>query len=192
MFFSFRYSTPNLNFKSHIDGRIKKANNTFYSVRRNVFGLNYDAKLAVFKSLLLPKIFFAAPSITLSRASMKKLESFQKRVVKWMSADYHSCYCSLMLNVLPLPMFWQLNNLLYLSKIWHQNTGEMKLYETVKNNRRHTSSKLPTLWTERACSEFCFRTCGVVNLLPHYVDFFNPDGLKNRLLDYKYKKVSQC
>ena len=129
--------SPDLNFMSHIDDRIKKANNTFYSVHRNVSDLNYDAKLAVFKSSLLPKITFAAPSISLSRASMKKLESFQKRVLKWIAADYHSCYCSLMLklNVLPLPMFWQLN--LDLSKIWHQNTGEIKLYETVKNNRRH-------------------------------------------------------
>ena len=169
---------------SHTDDRIKKANKTFYSVHRNVFDLNYDAKLAVFKSSQLPKITFAASSISLSRASMKKLESFQKRVLKWIAADYHSCYCSLMLkrNVLPLPMFWQLN--LDLSKIWHQNTGELKLYETVKNNRRHTSFKLPTLGTERARSEFCFRTCRVVNHLPHYVDFFDPGGLKNRLRLY--------
>ena len=97
-----------LNFMSHIYERIRKANNTFYNVRRNVFDLNDDAKLAVFKSLLLPRITFAAPSISLSRAFMKKLESFQKRILKWIAADNHSCYCSLMLklNVFPLPMFW--------------------------------------------------------------------------------------
>ena len=124
-------------------------------------------------------------SLNFSRASMKKQDSFQKRVLKWIAADYHLCYCSLMpkVKVIPLPMFWQLNNL-YLSEIWHQNTGEIKHYETVKNNRRHTSFKLPTLRTERSRSEFCFRTCRVVIHLPHYVDFFNPDGLKNRLLDY--------
>ena len=39
--------SPDLNFLSHLDERIKKANNTFYSVRRNIFDLNCDAKLAV-------------------------------------------------------------------------------------------------------------------------------------------------
>ena len=54
----------------------------------------------------------------------------------------------------------------------------------MKYNHRHTTFNFATLRTERARSDVCFGTCRVVDLLPHYVDFFDANGLKNWLLDY--------
>ena len=87
-------------------------------------------------------------------------------------------------NVLPLLMFCQLNKVFTFQKIDIIIQEKVKLYETVKYNHRHTTFNCPTLRTERARSDVCLGTCRGVDLPPHYVDFFDANGLKNWLLDY--------
>ena len=61
--------------------------------------------------------------------------------------------------------------------------GKHRSYLKKTFNPRSLTFKfeLPKVRTEKARTEFCFRTCRVTNSLPPHVDFFNPIGLKKRL-----------
>ena len=93
------------------------------------------------------------------------------------------------LNILPLPMFLQLNDMLLLSKITNE---EMRTSISLPERPeiRGRRSKIFKLWKtrrEKGRSEFVFRNCRLVNRLDDYIDFMNPQGLKNRLLKLMWK-----
>ena len=50
---------------------------------------------------------------------------------------------------------------------------------------------IKTARTEKARAEFCFRTCRLANKLPERVAFFEPLGLKNRILDFMWQYFHQ-
>ena len=94
----------------------------FFFIKRNTSATQIRVILNLYKSMLLPILSFACCSFSLFRISLKSLESFQKRVLKWVCRDYHLSHKELLLNcnLLPVPMFFQLKNLLFLSKYFHE------------------------------------------------------------------------
>ena len=136
--------------------------------------------------MLLPILPFACCCFSPSRTSLKLLENIQKRVLNWVCRDYHSTHKELLLkcNLLPVPMFFQLKHLLFLSKYFHEMrfTGvDLNITTTMSKNSRMMFD-IKTARTEKARAEFCFRTCRLANKLPERVAFFEPLGLKNRIL----------
>ena len=113
--------TSNLSWSTHIESKIRKANTVFF-IKRNTSATQIRVRLNLYKSMLLPILSFACCCFSLSRTSLKLLENFQKRVLKWVCRDYHSTHKELLLkcNLLPVPMFFQLKNLLFLSKYFHE------------------------------------------------------------------------
>ena len=67
--------------------------------------------------MILPIITYASPCLHLSKQSQAKNEVFQKRVLKWVLADYKSPYRVLLdkSELLPLSLFLQTLDLLYLT-----------------------------------------------------------------------------
>ena len=69
-----------------------------------------------------------------------------------------------LLNILPLPMFLQLSDVLLLVKLIKDDNCDLVLPEILdEESRQHEIFKLPKRRTERAQSEFVFRTCRVIN-----------------------------
>ena len=82
---------PDLTWNKHIDEKLKKAVQALYFVKRNTsFQTNSLAKLCLYKSMILPIITYASPCLHLSKQSPAKIDVFQKRVLKWVLADYKS------------------------------------------------------------------------------------------------------
>ena len=104
---------------SNIEERLRKANKVLYLLRRNVaVQVKPLIKLGLYKSLILPVLLYGFTCINSSRSELQNLESFQKKAVKWITENEGLNYISQLwlLNILPLPMFLQVNDLLFLRK----------------------------------------------------------------------------
>ena len=124
---------------------------------------------------------------------LKQLEGFQKKAVKWITGlqdvDYKNQIR--LLNILPLPMFLQLNSLLLLSKFMNEDSNCIELPETVQGRGRKNDIFCPTKKrTEKARGEFVFKNCRLANRIDKYVDFSNGTGLKNRIITIMWNFVN--
>ena len=135
--------TSNLSWSTHIESKIRKANTVFFFIKRNTSATQIRVRLNLYKSMLLPILSFACCCFSLSRTSLKLLENFQERVLKRVCRDYHSTHKELLLkcNLLPVSMFFQLKNLLFLSKYFH----ELRFTGVDLNITTTMSKKLPVL-----------------------------------------------
>ena len=102
--------------KIYLEERMKKANRVFYSLRRNVA---FKVKLGLYKSMILTVLMYGSSCCNLNRGYMRNLERFQRKVVYWITnsktlSDIEQLRLS---NLLPLPMYYQLNDLLLLSSL---------------------------------------------------------------------------
>ena len=114
--------------------------------------------------MILPIITCASPCLHLSKQSQAKIEIFQKRVL------------------LPLSLFLQILDLLHLSKLCQNDRQTPKPFEKTFNPRSLAFKfELPKVGTEKASTEFCFKTCRAANFLPPDVEFFNPIDLKKQM-----------
>ena len=196
--------SDNLTWKLHIDERLRKANKMLYLLRRNVaVKVQTLVELGLYKALILPVLLYSFAFVFASRADLHLLENAQKKVLRWITGNKTMRYLSQLkvLNILPLPMFLQLNDMLLLSKITNEEMGtSISLPEWPEIRGR--TSEIFKLWktrTEEGRSEFVFRNCRLVNRLDNYIHFMNPQGLKNRLLklmwnfvDEKYSESNVC
>ena len=108
----------------HLESKLAKANRTFGFLKGNLSqNMARRAKICAYKSLILPVITFASSTWHPSGGIMRLMENFQKRVLKWMKDYGNASYLEnvILLRLLPLPMFLQLNELLLLSKLCHEN-----------------------------------------------------------------------
>ena len=112
--------TSNLSWSTHIGSKIRGANTVFFFIKRNTSATQIRVRLNLFKPMLLPILSFPRCCFSLSRTCLNLLEKFQNRGLKWVCRDYHSTYKELLLKckLLPVSMFFQLKNLLLLSKFF--------------------------------------------------------------------------
>ncbi len=185
--------TGTLKSAKHLEFRLAKANRTFGLLMRNLLqNMARRAKNCAYKSLILPLITFTSSTWHPSRRSMRLMESFQKRVLKWITDYGNASYLEKLIlpRILSLLMFLQLKDLLLLSKLYHDKDGILPLMETYEHQYARLKSrifKFPKLRTEKFRENFYFRTAKVANNLPEEIDFFQPLGLKRRILSYMWK-----
>ena len=114
------FVTKDMTWSLHKSERFKKANKALYLLRRNVSPkVNVSVKLGLYKSILLPILLYGMNCVRLSRGSTRDLESFQKRALNWVCYESNRSYLQQirLLNVLPLPLFMQCNDILLMSKL---------------------------------------------------------------------------
>ena len=102
-------------------------------------------KICAYKSLILPLITFASSTWHPSRGSMRLMECFQKRALKWITGYRNASSFENMvpLRLHPLPMFLQLNDLLLLfSKLYHDKENALPLIETYEHQYGRVKSRL--------------------------------------------------
>ena len=167
-----------------------------YSLRRNVaYNVNTFVKLGLYKSILLPVLTYGCHCANFLRKNLQKLEFFQKKVVKWVCGKHCQNYTDQlrMLNILPLPMFLQTNDLLLLSKLCTDYEHDSIPLPTANNtlDRRLEPFKLPKTRTEKRRGEFVFRTTRVANRIDHLVNFRIEQVLKQRITILMWKFYSE-
>ena len=122
-------------------------------LRRNVaVKVQILVKLGLYKSLILPVLLYGFACVFASRADLHLLENFQKKVVRWITGKKTMSYRSQLkiLNIVPLPMFLQLNDVLLLSKITNEETGtSFSLPERPEIRGRSETFKLRKTRTEK-------------------------------------------
>ena len=125
--------TGTLKAAKHLESRLAKANQTFGFLKRNLSkNMETRVKICAYKSVILPLITFASSTWHPSRGSMRLMECFQKSALKWITGYRNASFFENMvsLRLLPLPMFLQLNDLLLLSKLYHDKENALPLIET--------------------------------------------------------------
>ena len=75
--------TSNLSWSTHSESKIRKDDTVFFFIERNTSAKQIRVRLNLYKSMLLPILSFACCCFSLSRTSIKLLENFQNRVLKW-------------------------------------------------------------------------------------------------------------
>ena len=111
------YIADTLIWSTHIEHRIQKANKVFYCLRNVAFNVKFSVKLGLYESVILPILLYGMNCAYQSRTDQRKLENLQRRVLKWVCRPHRGDYKAQLrlLNVLHLPLFIQLNDLLLLS-----------------------------------------------------------------------------
>ena len=80
-------------------------------------------------------------------------------------------------------MFIQLNDLLLVSKALNEENSAIELPEVhTKETRNNEIFKMTKTRTEKACSEFTFKTCRIANRLENFINLREPS---------LYKKIDQ-
>ena len=183
---------------------MKKANRVFYSLRRNVASkVNMRIKLGLYKSMILPVLMYGSSYCNLNRGDMRNLERFQRKVVSWITNSKTLSYIEQLRlsNLLPLPMYYQLNDLLLLSSLQQIQPTNTKQPVLLGNRsiRRDDYFDLKKELLEKSRGEFLFRTQRIANRLHHSIDFGNQHGLKHRIVKQmwndiimRYKRENVC
>ena len=134
-----------------------------YLLRRNVaVQVKPLIKIGLYKSLILLVLLYGFTCINPSRSELKNLERFQKKAVKWITGTKGVNYISQLwlLNILPLLMLLQVNNLLLLAKVMHESLHCIELSDlTSANGRTKEVFRLQKTRMEKTRSEYTFRNC---------------------------------
>ena len=179
------YIADTLNWSTHIEHRTEKANKVFYCLEKLRLQFQIPMKPGVYKSVILPVLLYGLNCAYQSRTDQRKLENFQRRVLKWVCGPHRGDYEAQLklLNVLPLPLFIQLNDLL-LSQLY-KDIEEHKINLPIQswNYKGQVTLKLNKTQNERR------RTAGVVKRIHEKVDFNCEVGLKNRIINLMWWHV---
>ena len=183
---------------------MKKANQVFYSPRRNVaFKVNMRIKLGHYKSMILSVLMYGSWCCNLNRGDLRNLKRFQRKVASWITNSKTLSYIEQLrlLNLLPLPMYYQLNDLLLLSSLQQNQSTNTKqpVLSGNRSMRKHDYFDLTKKLLEKSRGEFFFRTQRIANRLHYRIDFGNQHGLKHRVLKQiwndimmRYKPENVC
>ena len=97
-----------------------------------------------------------------------------------------------LLNILPLPMYMQMNDVLTLSMLTQEGRDDIEIPEINKVPGRSTELyTLRKVSLEKARNEFVFKNCRLANRIDNEINFMEPRGLKNRILNLMWKFVNK-
>ena len=172
-----------LKWNLHIDKACSKAIRVFHMIKRNVSNLNTEAKLNLYKSMVVPVILYGSPCYGMSKYVMSELENIQRRVVNWIKLGNESYKEKLYsLSILPLPMYVQINNLLLLSNMLSGRYASPMLKIPIYSSfSRHNLFQLKRPNRKILEEDFFFQTCRLADSLK--IDLLNQIDLKKTLLN---------
>ena len=108
----------------HSGTRFNKTNKVLLYLRQILSSnVKEKVKMCLYQSLLLPSMTYGAQFIHVPRLDLQKIESFQKRVLKWITNSFKLNYQDLLFQVDLLPLFMnpQVKNLLFFHVYWNRN-----------------------------------------------------------------------
>ena len=140
-------------------------------------------KPGLYKSAILPILVYGLQCVAL-KTDLAVFGKFQKRCVKWragVQTGYEIQF--ILLSLLPLPIYLQLNEILLLNKLTSEVLRDPKLPEReTKSGRAQELLKSMKTRTKKARREFMFRTARIVKGVENQIDFTKLIGLRKRVL----------
>ena len=124
--------------------------------------------------------------VQLTKTDLQKIEKFQRRAVKWITGQAEGQYLTSLrlLNILPLPMYIQLNYVLTFSNIFREKPDRIEFPNLTESRGRSSEMFIMRkVRLEKARSEFIFKTTKTVNKSNSDIDFLKTEGLKNGILN---------
>ena len=123
-----------------------------------------------------------------AKSDMRLLERSQEAVSKWILPSLIYCERPRCLNLLPLNYYLALTNHLLLSKLVNIYIA-FNISEHINIVQRLSNFRfvLPEIKKEFQRSNFFYRTSYRANIFDSIVKFFQPVGLKNRILNWMWK-----
>ena len=180
-----------LKWHEHKAEKCHKALSVLMMIKRNCGTITLECKKNVYKTIVLPILSYGSPCWFASVDGLKRLERVQKYAVIWMLGKCNYKTGLLMTNLLPVSLYLQLSDLLTLSKFMIgqcdiTNENFVQLLSPNRETSYSTTMHFVVPLVRRALCEtnFWIRCPKLVNRLPTSVDFFQPIGLKARLLRF--------
>ena len=136
-----------LKWSEHINNKLSKCHK-FYQMfkRKTSSSLLTTSKLQLYKAVFVPTILYGAECWSPSRSDINEMEKMNKKLLKWI-VPYAICYKDAMirLNVLPLPYFQVMKELLLLSNIVENkfDVNFSENYQRVSSRRGFLRFSLP-------------------------------------------------
>ena len=205
--------TPNMNFTSQCNRLYSKANQKLGMLRRNCYFVN-DVRQRRTLYITLVRSLFESCSIIwrpLTQNLINKLESIQKRSIKWILNEEYLSYTSNLVYVqkcknvdlIPLINRFELNDLLFFHKIIYGlipvelpfylslYQGNSRLRSTHLDSLSVVSSIIPQSSTNCLAKTFFYRTHSLWNQLPFDVrSIAEPIKFKPNVIKFLWKKIS--
>ena len=205
--------TPYLNFSSQCDRLYSKANQQLGLLRRNCHFVNDIRRRRALYITLVRSLFESCSIIwrPMNQTLLKKLESIQKRSIKWILHEEYMSYNSCVVyaqkckdvNLLPLVNRFELNDILFFHKVMYnllpvELPYYLNLYEgnsRLRNSHLDSLSVVSTI-TPRSSSNplakaFFYRTHSLWNLLPFDTRSINePLKFKSKVIAYLWKSIT--
>ena len=182
-----------LKWHEHIAEKCPKALSVLMMIKRNCGKITLDCKKNIYKTIVLPILSYGSPCWFSSVDGLKRLERVQNYAVIWMigKSNYKSGLLSS--NLLPIALYLQLSDLLTLSNFMNgqydlTNENFVLLLSPNRETRYSSTMHFVVPLVRRALSEtnFWIRCPKLVNRLPTSFDFFQPIGVKARLLRFSW------
>ena len=204
--------TPRLNFSNQCDRLYSKANQQLGIVRRNCHFIN-DIKRRRVLYISLVRSQFENCSIIwrpTNKTTMDKLESIQKRSIKWILSEEYRSYSPYSnyvqkckdVNLLPLSNRFELNDLIFLHKIIYKlcpvelpsylsfYEGTSRLRSCHLDSLSLVSAITPRSPTNPFAKAFFFRTHTLWNSLPSDIRAIEINKhFKSKVIHFLWKKV---
>ena len=205
--------TPNLNFSSQCDRLYSKANQQMGLLRRNCHFVNDIRRRRTLYITLVRSLFESCSIIwrPLNESLMKKLESIQKRAIKWILHEEYLSYTSFLVyvqkcknsNLLPLVNRFELNDLLIFHKVMYGlipvgfpsylslYQGNSRLRSTHLDSLSVVSSIIPRTSSNAMAKAFFYRTHSLWNQLHFDVrSIVEPHTFKAKVIDFLWKRIT--
>ena len=124
-------------------------------------------KLDLYKSTILPIVLYASGCWNPSKSHLRLLlENFNKKLMKWIVSQKSYSQALCYLDVLPIPYFQVLEDLLTLSSIMIGNFGcQISDFVKINPSSREGPFILPSIRYELQRSSYWYRTCHRANLI---------------------------
>ena len=187
-----------LNWSPHVSAKLAKCNQIFNFLRRNVpFNVSINRKKHLYQSLILSILTYCSPAWHPSRTDFKRLENFQRKVLRWIVPGDSYNQCLQRLHILPLCYQLARADLIFLWKVWNKQV-DVEFTITKESKPMHTRSHnscfcLPKTKKFKSQNSFLYRSIKSANELirSNVLNFDHPLTTFTKSLDlFLHKKLN--
>ena len=146
-----------------------------------------QTKAHLYRSIITTSLLFAPECWELRNTSSKIIEKFNKKVLKWICGNLDYKDALVQSNLLPPLYFKVLKDLLLFSNILEgrYDVDFSKEFKITSSGRRRRVVLPDTRYSIQR-QNFWYRTRFRINVVQKSLDFFNPENLKKKLIEYMW------
>ena len=182
------FMDESLNWNEHVKVRVGMARKSFFRLRRSTSPIICTkSKVDLYRSIISMSMLSASECWELRKTNFEIIEKFNKKVLKWICGNFDYKDALIKSNLLPPLYIKVLKDLLLFSNILEgrYNVDFSKEFN-ITNSGRRRRVVLPDTRFEIQRQNFWYRTGFRINVVQRALDFFNPENLKNKLIEYMW------